>query len=125
MWTALRGSAWMCGSILLLALDACSGGGSSGPVTVVPPLSALAPASCTPDGIAVVGTVITICTYNASDTYTATSSNAGITLVRSSPSTFTIVGNGVAAITVAWTNGIDTSTSTFTVCENVSNCEPI
>jgi hypothetical protein len=48
-----------------------------------------------------------------------------MTLVRSSPTTFTVVGTGISTITIAWTNGIDTDSSTFTVCENESGCASI
>jgi hypothetical protein len=115
----------MCGPILMAALGGCGGGGSNPPAPFAAPVSSVAPANCAAGGIAVNAAVITICSYLANDTYTASSSNPGMTLVRSSPTTFTVVGTGISTITIAWTNGIDTDSSTFTVCENESGCASI
>jgi hypothetical protein len=62
MWTALRRSAWVCGPILMAALDGCGGGGgSSGSAPFVAPVSAAAPGNCAAGGIAVNAAVITVC----------------------------------------------------------------
>jgi hypothetical protein len=103
-------------SIALILLTACGGGGSTPPVNA--PINST-DSACVSNGVDVnlTARTVTVCSYNANDTYSLDVTSGPLTVQQTSGQTWAINGNGFSTLVLDIDNGITTDTSTFTVCE--------